>query len=220
MVLTGEAQQQKIILETPNYKGLVYLTYYYGKNLNIEDSAMLDAKGNVVFTKKTGFTPGIYSVVFPGKTKLMDVLVDKDPEMQIKADTSDLVNKTRITGSPDNLLFLQYQKFVAKKGKELQEVQLAYSKADTKKDSAQLESTYNLLNKELISFRDSMIKKNPASMLAAIFKGMREPEILNTKPVTSKDSLENYNYYKKHYWDGVSFMDDRVIRTPFFLPKA
>ncbi|MEO7767554.1 MAG: redoxin domain-containing protein, partial [Ferruginibacter sp.] len=33
------------------------------------------------------------------------------------------------------------------------------------------------------------------------------------------DSLENYYYYKAHYWDGISFMDDRVLRTPFFLPK-
>ncbi|MEO5651140.1 MAG: thioredoxin-like domain-containing protein, partial [Ginsengibacter sp.] len=29
-----------------------------------------------------------------------------------------------------------------------------------------------------------------------------------------------YQYYKKHYWDGITFMDDRIIRTPFFLPKV
>ncbi|MBS1755636.1 MAG: redoxin domain-containing protein, partial [Bacteroidetes bacterium] len=26
-------------------------------------------------------------------------------------------------------------------------------------------------------------------------------------------------YYKSHYWDGITFMDERIIRTPFFLPK-
>jgi thiol-disulfide isomerase/thioredoxin len=40
------------------------------------------------------------------------------------------------------------------------------------------------------------------------------------KPLTKNDSISNYNYYKTHYWDGITFMDDRVIRTPFFLPKV
>ena len=38
-------------------------------------------------------------------------------------------------------------------------------------------------------------------------------------PVTRQDSINNYNEYKKHFWDGISFMDDRIIRTPFFLKK-
>jgi thiol-disulfide isomerase/thioredoxin len=39
------------------------------------------------------------------------------------------------------------------------------------------------------------------------------------KPATSKDSLDNYNYYKAHYWDDITLMDDRIIRTPFFISK-
>jgi thiol-disulfide isomerase/thioredoxin len=48
---------------------------------------------------------------------------------------------------------------------------------------------------------------------------MKEPELLIKKPLTRQDSIDNYNHYKAHYWDGVTFMDERVIRTPFFLPK-
>ena len=36
---------------------------------------------------------------------------------------------------------------------------------------------------------------------------------------TKEDTLVNYNYYKQHYWDGISFMDERIIRTPFFMPR-
>jgi thiol-disulfide isomerase/thioredoxin len=28
-----------------------------------------------------------------------------------------------------------------------------------------------------------------------------------------------YRFYKQHYWDGVSFADERLIRSPFFEPK-
>jgi len=43
--------------------------------------------------------------------------------------------------------------------------------------------------------------------------------LLHSTPKTHSDSLENYYNYKKHYWDGVTFMDERIIRSPFFLPK-
>jgi hypothetical protein len=35
-------------------------------------------------------------------------------------------------------------------------------------------------------------------------------------PSGGKDSLFAYHYFKNHYWDGVSFFDDRLARTPFF----
>jgi peroxiredoxin len=33
------------------------------------------------------------------------------------------------------------------------------------------------------------------------------------------DSAYAYQYYKNHYWDGVSFTDDRLVRTPVFQPR-
>lgn len=56
-------------------------------------------------------------------------------------------------------------------------------------------------------------------MLAAVLNAMKEPAILHSKAVTHSDSLENYYHYKKNYWQGVTFMDERIIRSPFFLPK-
>jgi thiol-disulfide isomerase/thioredoxin len=55
--------------------------------------------------------------------------------------------------------------------------------------------------------------------MAALLKAMKEPAYPAKLPVTKQDSIDNYNEYKKHYWDGISFMDDRIIRTPFFLKK-
>ena len=73
------AQGFKVTLETPDYKsGLAYLTYYYGKNMNVEDSAIVNSKGVAIFQKKEKLIPGVYSIVFPGKNKLFDFLVDKE----------------------------------------------------------------------------------------------------------------------------------------------
>jgi hypothetical protein len=39
------------------------------------------------------------------------------------------------------------------------------------------------------------------------------------QPGGKYDSLFAYRYYKAHYWDGVSFSDGRLVRTPFFEAK-
>ncbi len=111
------AQGYKVTLNTPDYtSGIAYLTYYYGKNINIQDSAIVSDRGVAVFRQNEKLLPGVYSIVFPGKNKLFDFLVDSDQVINIKADTADLINKTTITGSKENILFQQYQKFVAAKG--------------------------------------------------------------------------------------------------------
>ncbi len=214
------AQGYKVSLHTPNFKdGIAYLTYYYGKNINVEDSAAINDKGVAVFQKNETLRSGVYSIVFPGKNKLFDFLVDKEQLITINADTSDLVNKTTVNGSSENKLFQQYQKFVSSKGIGLQEEMEAFKNSRRKSDSLTHEKNYNTLNKELTDYRDKIIRENPESMLAALLKSMKEPQAAMAKPVTREDSINNYQYYKKHYWDGIDFTDDRVIRTPFFLPK-
>jgi peroxiredoxin len=215
------SQSYKVTFKTPNYKdGLAYLTYYFGKNINIADSAIINSEGVAVFKQNKKLYPGIYSVVFPGKTKLVDFLVDKEQEITVKADTSDLLNKTEITGSKENILFLQYEKFVAIKGKQLQDDKNAYAMSRTKADSVLHEKNYTLHAKELQDYRDNIIKEHPESMLAALFQAMKGPVFPIEHPKTRHDSMTNYAYYKKHYWDGITFMDDRILRTPFFVPKV
>jgi AhpC/TSA family. len=216
----GHAQGYKVTLHTPNYTdGLAYLTYYYGNNINIADSAIINNKGIAVFKGDKKLPPGIYAIVFPGKYKLVDFLVDSNQVITVDSDTADLANRTKITGGGENVLFHQYQKFISSKSVLLQQEREAWLRAKNKKDSTLHENNYKDLNHELNVYRENIIQKYPESMLAALFNAMREPPVLISKPLTKADSLNNYNYYKKHYWDGVTFMDDRIIRTPFFIPR-
>ena len=70
-------------------------------------------------------------------------------------------------------------------------------------------------------YRDSIEKKYPASFLAALLQLLKEPVVppADKQPAGKYDTAFAYHYYKSHYWDGVSFTDDRVIRTPIFEPK-
>jgi peroxiredoxin len=150
---------------------------------------------------------------------MFDFLVDKEQVIDIIADTTDLINAPVVKGSKENDLFRAYQKYIAKQGELLNAEQQAYNTSKTKADSLKHEQYYRALNRDLTLYREDVINKYPNSMLATLFETMRPPQVISKKPVTKADSVENYNYYKSHYWDGISFMDDRIIRTPFFLPR-
>ncbi len=215
-----QAQSYKVTLQAPQYKsGIAYLTYHMGKNLNIEDSAAVSNTGVAIFQAKRKLLPGIYAMVLPGKSKLVDFFVDKEQVITVKLDTTDLLNKTVITGSKENILFEQYQKTMAVKGRQWEAERTAYSQSKTKEDSLLHEANYNKLNKDLNEYRENIMKTQPQSMLAAVLSAMKEPPLLNPNPKNRNDSLQNYYHYKSHYWDGVTFMDDRILRSPFFLPK-
>ena len=218
--MVSQAQGFQVTLQTPSYNsGLAYLTYHMGKNLNIEDSAIVSDKGVAVFSGTKPLVPGIYAIVFPGKRLTVDFFVDKEQKFTVKADTTDFSKVQIIGGSKENELFKQYQKVAAEKGTLMQKERFAYNASTNKGDSAMHEANYNKYNDELNNYRMGVVVAQPNSMIAALFNAMKEPPYPTKKAVTHQDSLDNYNFYKSHYWDGISFMDERIVRTPFFLPK-
>ena len=216
--INANAQGYKITLKS-NYKtGLSYLTYYLGKDLILQDSAATANDGVAIFKNKANLMPGIYSIVFPGKRLTTDFLVDKEQTISIIVDTTHL-EKVQVTGSVANTDFKNYQSVVNVVGKKLQDERRAYDISKTKADSAKHDVEYKKYNKQLNDYRETVVKTKPTSMLAVLLSALKESPIPTKMPLTRQDSLENYNFYKSHYWDGITFMDDRIIRTPFFMPK-
>ena len=217
---TAFAQGYKITLQAPAYKsGITYLTFYMGNNFNIADSAAISVKGTAIFKGSAKLPPGIYAVFLPGKRLRVEFLMDKQQIISVVVDTTDMINKTIVTGSKENILYAQYQKFTAVKGKQLEQERNAYANSLTIADSTLHANNYNAYNKQLTDYREGIIKKQPGSMMAALLNAMKDPVYPATVAVTREDSVNKYNFYKNHYWDGITFMDDRIIRTPFFLKK-
>jgi len=143
---------------------------------------------------------------------------EKVQNITIKADTNNLLNM-QVSGSAEDVLFRQYQQYVAKQGKLLNQERQAFLRSTTKEDSTLHEKKYKEYNDELNGYRMSIVTQKPNSMMAILLNAMKEPPYPPTKPVTRQDSINNYQFYKAHYWDGISFMDDCVVRTPFFKTK-
>lgn len=205
----------------PFKKSYVYLGYYYGKIRALADSAMLDENSKGVFRGKEKLPGGIYFVVSPGKQILFELLIDRDQQFSISADSAKLPGGVVFTGSDDNKQFQQYSAFAGTTGAQIQELNKNYPSAKGRKDSAQINSRVQALTTSLQKYRDSLTRKNPQSFLAALFKAMNEPRVppVSQHPGGRYDSNFVYEYFKAHFWDGVAFDDNRLVRTPFFEEK-
>ncbi|MBC8034420.1 MAG: DUF5106 domain-containing protein [Chitinophagaceae bacterium] len=191
----------------------VYLGYYYGKLKALADSALLNDKSEGVFKGTRQLPGGIYFLVSPSKSILFELLLDKQQKFSIKADSALGPDKVVFTGSPDNILFQSYSISIAKTGQDITALNKQLAAATSKTDSTTIVTQIQAQNKKLQQTREDVIKQYPNSILAAFFKAMKEP-VVPPLPTDKKDSLFAYRYFKSHFWDGVSFTDERLLRTP------
>jgi len=211
-----------INVEIKPYKNTyVYLGYYYGDVRALADSAKVDGNGRGKFTGTEKLPGGIYFLVSPSKQILFELLIDKDQQFSISADSARLPSGVAFTGSDDNRQFQDYSAFAGITGQKIGELTQQLAKAKSRQDSASISANIKQLTRGLDHHRDSISTAYPESFLTALFNAMTEPDIppASAHPGGKYDSNFVYEFYKEHYWDGVSFSDDRLVRTPFFKSK-
>ncbi|HUQ67563.1 MAG TPA: thioredoxin-like domain-containing protein [Flavitalea sp.] len=212
----------KIDLELKPFRNTqVYLGYYYGEIRALADSTIIDGKSMGIFKGTEPLPGGIYFVVSPTKQILFELLIDKDQYFSVKADTSKLPASVKFSGSDENNQFQEYSFFTGTMGQKINELNRRLAAVKTQKDSAALSTQIKSYTGNLQKFRDSILKKYPESFLSALFKAMQDPKIppASQQPGGKYDSNFVYHYYKDHYWDDMSYTDDRMVRTPFFESK-
>jgi hypothetical protein len=200
----------------PFNKGYFYLAYHFGSKQYLIDSAKIDAAGQAEFKGTTKLQGGVYMIVFPQKNGWIECLMDQQQNFSVSADTSNIVKSVVFTGSTDNTIFNDYQKKSFEIGNQV--AQLRKSINENPNDPS-IEANKNKivdLGKEMQTYRDELQKKNPKLLLTAIFNLLKDPAIppASEQPGGKYDSTFAYQFYKNHYWDGISFTDDRLIRTP------
>ncbi len=199
----------------------IYLGHYFGKSYPIIDSALLNENNEAVFKGPKKLNGGIYLVGFPNRSGFFEILVDKNQRFSVKADTADLEKGMKFDNSPDNTLFKEYQQQVNARGRLVRNLQEQLKAATQKADSTRLIAQINEADKSITNYREALIKNNPGNILSALLIAMREPQLTGRlkDPKTKEDSIASYNFYKKHYWDGVNFYDGRLAYTTFFEDK-
>ncbi len=204
----------------PYQNKTVYMGYYYGNKKGILDSLHLDGKGKGHFRGEKLLPHGVYFIVSPQKIILLEFLIDREQQFGIEADTVGLNKNVVFTNSPNNKLFRDYTTHMYGTVQKIKAIEQRIEKVpnDTYQ-KADFQKQLDAYNQQIEQYRETIIKKDSSSLLALIFRTMREPTV--SKAYTSKllTKLDSFYYYKKHYWDDVVFWDARLVRTPVFESK-
>ncbi|MBZ5858798.1 thioredoxin-like domain-containing protein [Flavihumibacter profundi] len=195
----------------------LYLGYHYGKMKALADSALVQPGGRAVFKGPAKLPGGIYFVVSPKKEILFELLLDKEQVFSMTVDSARL-SQVQFIGSTDNTDFQAYTRFIQTRGNAISESQQLLLNAKSKADSSRIQEKLRDLNTEILNYRSDFIKKSPGSFLSTLFAALQEPQVppAEKHPKGVYDSSFAYQYFKAHYWDGISFTDSRLLRTPIF----
>jgi alkyl hydroperoxide reductase subunit AhpC len=201
---------------------VMYLAFYQFDKSYLADTCKKIVKGQVVFKGKNTLEKGVYYLVSQDKARYFDFFIsDNNQKIVMSTDTADLVKNLKCISHKENDDFFNYIRFITAKNKEYGEVR-AKTKGMSAKDSAafMLEKG-KILNETVLAFENSFLEQHKGTFVADVVGLKMEKEAKDIPKASNgrPDSLYIYNYYKNHYWDGVNFQDDGIMRTPFFADR-
>jgi alkyl hydroperoxide reductase subunit AhpC len=202
---------------------LVYLTFYQFDKTLIKDTCTHIKNGKIEFKGAGKLDRGIYSIVGQQKSILFDFFIDEETQfLELKSDADFLYAKDiEALNSKRENDFFNYIRFIGDQNREIESTKQA-ARGRIKKDSTELVSTKQKAIAAAIStYEEHFLEQNKGSYVAAVLN-LKRDKLLKDIPKASNgrpDSIAVYRYFKKHYWDGVDFQDDGMLRNPFFATK-
>jgi peroxiredoxin len=190
----------------------VFLADNFGDKQYFRDTCKLDANGVGTFVGAPKLQRGMYMIVFPQLDGYYELPITDDQEFYFEGDTSMDETKILITGSKENEAFAAYQKNRAQFGRKRFELEKKYKEAKTLNDEATmtaLKVEIDTLEKRDLRYRENYKSKNPNHFLTKLFNAFQTVKIPE-----DLDSMQQYHYFKTHYWDNIDFKEAGLIRAP------
>lgn len=87
----------------------------------------------------------------------------------------------------------------------------------TKQDSALVIKDLKKIQSEINTYKNNYIQSNPSNTLALLFRMSQPIDNFLNKPSDEKlaSKTDSIAYLKKHFFDGIDFKDNRLLRNPF-----
>ncbi|WP_281323806.1 thioredoxin-like domain-containing protein [Flavobacterium sp. IMCC34518] len=224
MLTSLQAQSgHEIKINLRNCKDTVaYLAFYQFDKLYVSDTCKKVVNGNIVFKGKKNLDKGVYFLLSQEKGNYFDFIVDEQTQkQQIISDKNNLLENLKAVNSKQNESFFNYIRFVTTKNKEFDAFKKNIKEQKKPDSTALLTKEFKVLNDAILENDLNFIGQNKGTYLSEIINLKTDkttkdiPKASNGRP----DSIYAYHYYKKHFWDGVNFQDDAMLRNPFFTNK-
>jgi thiol-disulfide isomerase/thioredoxin len=156
--------------------------------------------------------------VSQAKSIYFDFFINESQKFTVTTDAADIVNSLKSVDNKENENFFAYIKYITNKNLEFGKIR-DQSKGKSKADSIKfITEKFKGLNEEVKKFDADFMQKVKGTFVYDVLnlKTEKDPPSIPKASNGRPDSVYQYYYYKGHYFDGIDFKDDRIIRTPFF----
>ncbi len=209
-----------------NFKGakdsVFYLWQYSFDKFSPVDTCLKPKNGLVVFKGKKVLDKGVYCLISQEKSKYIDIFINECSKMTINVDFADILGTLKSPDCKEADEYFKYGYFFPKKNQEFESYR-KQTKGKSKDDSLKfMMEKVKILNDDLVKYETDYMKSHAGTFIWDVLNLKTEknaplplPKASNGRP----DSVYSYYYYKSHFWDGVNFNDEKMLRSPYFADR-
>lgn len=199
---------------------VAYLGYYRGDKRYVLDTTTIDKNGSLVFEGEKVVKSGVYFLYTGSYT--MDFLVDRSVNFSLSTKKETTYPDMEIKNSEDNEQFRVFQIIMIEHQQKMKDLMTILDSTSTAADTVRVREEIAEATALNQSKRDSLLAAFGDSFMTQILVLMNKPaelEIDSPSP-TIEQKKAQYNYYKDHFFDGLDFESEGLIRTPNFYGKV
>lgn len=203
---------------------VAYLAKYnFGKQYLVDTCKKVN-KGNIAFKGKRDLDKGIYFLVNQQKNHMFDFIINENTKLNFTSDMADLQFNLKSVGSKENEDFFAYTRFFMEKNKAFSDLRNK-TKGMNKEDSTKfMNEKAKEFTKEVTKFEADVVAAQKGKFFGDWLNLKTEKEVKDADMPQLKNATDSafyrFNYYKNHYWDGINFSDDRLLRTQFLETRV
>jgi len=190
----------------------IYLGYYYGDKQYLIDTTSV-SEGSFDFSMDS-LKEGVYLVVMPPDNKYFQIIINaSENNFRFSGDIKNIEETIAFEGSGDNSMFYENLRYISAKRKEVEVLNAGKDSLSEAKKTA-IDAQLKAINDEVTSYQKDLVTKNPEYLTSALIKSGFMIDIPQYEGAPEEVNLQQYLYYKKHYFDHVDLSDERLLRAP------
>ena len=215
---SGFSQNYEISISMKTKNDTVMLGHIFAKDdpkRMYVDTVIVLKNGKGVFKSNKVLPKGLYFIY--NDKKKFDILIGEDQRFGIETDTTDFINRTRFTNSPDNDAFYAFMRFDILRAAKSQQLNELYKNAADDAERNNIRERFQELNKERHELMQKMVRENEGRYVSKFLKTLMPldfPEPPKDEQGRITDSTFMYRWYRAHFFDHLNIYDPDMLRTP------
>jgi len=200
----------------------ILLGYYLANRSFIQDTVRTDEPGKYIASGSEPLTPGMYLIILPPDNRFADFVIDEnDQHMEISLGYAEPGKSLRISGSPNNELFLDYTRFIASKREQVNGYQEILDQTEDESRKEEIKAKIKEISDKVLIRQQAHVESASDMLASRIIRST--VDIVVPDPEEEMDEQEEqlwrYNYYKSRFFDHFDISDPDMLRTPMMFNK-